>query len=659
MKQFTFFFILVTNLIFLATAQKNNYHFPRLQMDAFNKKAYQKICSRDTSLLHANEKPDLISGCLQLMKLHNVLHLSSKYRSLKMKNIMSRDTLIITDTLIISGSYTHSGPIIILNGGLLHFINAHATILGDVYVWGTNSRLYADSSYLYIPQQYFYQRSLIVIDGGIVHYHQTTLDHSGLSNNLVAENNSYIEMTDVQNIGFTTNGVFGKAQISINGTNEAGEYIITDSVRLSFKHSKTILLWHQFPDKAVISFSFPHGDTVQSFEFNNTLSGVHGVEYSINIDTCTNVMWSMMPSTGSDVSISNSKIRSIGLWFKGSDTITVIGLVNNSHYTSFTAGLSDRHLQLNNCDVQTWSLYPMDRAHIDLSGCIVGEIGTEQHSTLTGLNFNCDGSGGYMWATDTSFVMAGFCSAVNAVRSQGNGIVLFAYSSLIGGYPSALNNSIIMVIQSNVLQEPVPYDNACAWFAFIEKPFDTFIDTTTAITGSAWINKTANSQLMNFKSYRLYYQMNGATIWNDIPTDSLHEKHNEILGIWDTHGLLAGQYNIKLVLLDNFGNPAEAIKAVNLMPKVLAGMNEHTSQLIHCFPNPVTDRLYIEFNEKLSKHVSIKLFSQLGIEIYSCNEIDKIKNDCFFIDTKFLKAGIYFLNVYSDINFYNELIVIK
>jgi len=656
MKRSNLFILIFTFIACTASAQNNNFHFPKKQIDAFNKSAYQKICARENILPNSGGNI-ASSGFMQLMKFKQALHLSTKYFSLKGKSTTSNDTLIVTDTLLITGTYSHNGPVIIINGGFLHFKNASATILGDIYVWGANSRLYADSSTLYIPQQYFYQRSLVVIDGGIVHYHNTTLDHSGLSHNLLAGKNSYIEMVNVQNNGFTTNSVNSNAQISINGTNEAGEYVTMDSARLNFKNANTILLWHQFPDTSVINFSFPKGDTVSSYKFNKTLPGVHGVEYSIVADTCTNVMWGMMPVTGSNVTISNSKIRSIGLWFTGSDTIAVNGLVNNSHYTTFTAGLSDRNLQLDNCDVQTWSIYPMNKSHVDLSGCIVGEVGTEQHSSFTGLNFTCDGSGGYMWATDTTVVMAGYCSDVNAVRSQGNGIVLFAYSSLMGGYPSALNNSVIMVIQSNVQQEPVPLDNACAWYAMIEQPFNAYTDSIAAITGSAWIVKTASSSLMDFQSYRLYYQQNGATSWSNILTDSLHARHNDTLGIWNTSGFSAGQYNIKLVLRDNWGNTAEAIKGVNLMPKILAGIEEDVTQSMNCFPNPATDKLNIVFNVKQGRSVSVKLFNELGKEIYSDNGI--ANSNSFSIDTRRIPAGIYLLNVSCDGNLYNKVVAIK
>jgi hypothetical protein len=572
--------------------------------------------------------------------------------------ILAHDTLIVTDTVLITGTYSHNGPILILNGGFLHFSHSTATILGDIYVFGSNSKLYADSSYLYIPQQYFYQRSLLAIEGGVIHYSNSTIDHSGLSHNVFIGSNSILELTNVHNNGFTTNGTASNAQFIINGTNQAGEYVITDSAQLSFRDANTVLLWHQFPDTAVVNFTFPKGDTLNTYSFNKTLVGVKGVEYSISLDTCTNVMWGLMPSTGSNVTINNSTIRSIGLWFTGSDTVAVNGLVDNSTYTTFAASLSDRHLQLNNCSVQTWSIYPMQKTHVNLSGCIVGEIGTENTSSLNGTNFTCDGSDGYMWCTDTSLVFAGNCSATCDVRGEGTGMMVFAYSSQMNGVPMAVQKSVIMVIQCNVQQEPAYLDNSCAWYALIQEPFSAYVDSVATVTGSAWIMKTATSTWMNFHSYELYFQPSGATSWTQIVTDSLIAKHDETLGIWNTSGLVAGQYVLELVMHDSWGNTVAAMKGVNLMPKVLVGINEQKEASMNCFPNPVTDKLNIVFNEIPVRSASVKLFNELGNEVCFAYDIDAASGNNFSIDTRAFPAGVYLLNVSCNGNIYNKKVVV-
>jgi hypothetical protein len=626
-----------------AAGQTAGFHFPQREINQFNEQQLQRITSGESIDVPSANQTSGPSGVGQLLQYKASLVLPSKYATLKGKSMKVNDTLFIVDTMTVTGNWSQNGPIIIVNHGLLHFQNANATILGNIFLMGTHPMLMADSSVLYIPQQYFYQRSLVITGGGRVHYHNTIVDHSGLSHNLVVTDSALLELKNVTNIGFTTNGVYGKAAIKVNGINQAGEYIMEDFGHLDFKNATTVLLWHQFPAASSINFSFPANGTVYNYHFNNTLPGVSGINYLVSADSCYDVMWGMMPVTGSDVTISNSVIRSIGLWFLGSDTVAVNGLVNNSTYTSFTAPLSDRHLQLNNCSVQTWSLYPMDQTVVNMTGCIVGEIGTMNTSRLNGTGFLCDGSGGYLWAADNTFVLAGNASASGYVRSQVSGILLLAYSSEVNGYPSSLNNSIIMVIQSTVPQEPVPLDNSAAWFAYLDQPFDTYTDMDVAVTGSAWIHKTPSSLLMDFHSYRLYYQKNGTSTWTEIPTDSLNEKSHENLAIWHTYGLSPGQYVLKLTLRDSWGNTADAMKGVNMMTGYVAleetGNEDFKWEL---YPDPATDMLFMN----LSGHdCLISIYNVTGKILMEKKGDEIFKNGLVSLDVSKLKDGMYFLNL--------------
>jgi len=659
MKKFLILFNILLIISQNLLSQQHNFKFPTEEIKKFNDYAYKKVCARETDLLQTKKNDNFTSGFLQLNKIYESLVLPEKYLSLEDKNITVYDTLFVADTLIVTGNWLHDGPIIIVNDGLLQFQHANATILGDIYLMGAHPKLIADSSTLYIPQQYFYQRSLIITGGGSVQYHNTTVDHSGLSHNLAATDSAYLELDNVTNIGFTTNGLYGHPVFNIKDVNVAGEYVISGDAALTFKNSKTILLWHQFPTASTINFSFPANDTVYNYHFNNTISGISGINYNIEVDSCTDVMWGMMPVTGSDVTISNSTIRAIGLWFLGADTVTVNGLVNNSTYSNFTAPLSDRNLQLNNCHVQTWSLYPMEQTYIDMTGCIVGEIGCMGSSDFSGSSFFCDGSGGYLWAGDTSLIIAGFSTTSGYVRSQVNGILLYAYSSILNGYPSALGNSVIMVIQSNVPQEPKVFDGGAAWYALIDQPFDAYTDQLVPVTGSAWIDKTPSSYLMDFRNYRLYYQISGASTWTEIPTDSLNEKRDETLGVWNTTGLAPGQYILKLVLLDNWGNNAEAIKGVNLFPSIVGITANKSLDSFIIFPNPAKDKISIVAPVDC-KGLSIKITGIAG-QLICEKKVDFLKaKEPYLLDIKDIPGGCYGIKLTTeDSGFCKILTILK
>jgi hypothetical protein len=562
----------------------------------------------------------------------------------KKVTVFRSDTLFLADTLEVSGPWTLNGAIVIYSSGYLHLHRADATILGDIFLLD-NAKFQVDSSTLYIPQAYFYQRAILATGGSNIIFSNTDIDHSGLSHNIILFDSARLEYYDVTNHGFTTSGIYGKASVYIDGTNEAGEFVILNEANLEFHNAGTVLPWHQFPDSSIINFSFPDGDTLEEYEFNPTLAGVSGVDYTISIHNCTEVMWGMMPATGSDVTISDSDIRAIGLWFLGSDSLEVTGLVNNSSYEDFTAPLNDRNLRLTGCEVTTWSLYPMEEVDISLSACILGEIGTMGRSTLNGTLYFCDGSGGYVWSNDTTFLVTGFSFTNGYVRSQGNSILLYGYSSLNNGYPSALGNSVIMTIQCALMEEPRYYDKSVAWNALITGPADAYPGESVAITGSVWIDKSPESSLMDFGKYQLFYQAEEEEVWIQIPADSLNEKRNETLGLWETGGLAPGQYILRLVLHDDLGNAVEALKAVNLLYPTAIDENNATDLLTVKLPlNPKAESIFIaNINGKLLLHHPLEnaLKEQVSLSI------------------KDLPAGVYLVTVEFKDNSRKSMIFTK
>jgi len=556
------------------------------------------------------------------------------------------DTLIVgytaNDTLRIMGNWTHVGPIIVLNTGVLIFKHANATIVGDIYIVG-HAKAFSDSSTLYFPQQYWYQRSILVVQDGYLNFSNTTFNYGGFPHGFSAMDSAKVFLTNITNNDYTTTGMNGHASITINKNNLTGEFIIMDYVNLHLKNATNALLWHQFPDTAVVNYSFPNGTTVNSYHFNKTTAGIKGIEYNVQVDTSHSVNWAMMPVNGSNIHISNSAIRSIGLWFMGTDSCTVSGLVDNSNYSSFTAPLSDRNLQFTNTSVQTWSLYPMQKSVVNLSGSIVGEIGTEGKSKLTGTNYSLDGSGGYCWTSDTSSMVNVSATIASNVRSEKNSIQLFAYSTESSGAPTAIGKSVLIVVQSTIPQDPIPYEGSCVWLANIAQPTTSYVDSMVAVTGSAWIDKTPISTWMDFGKHHMWYKKAADTIWTHINNFVTAEVRNNVLCTWNTHGLAAGAYNLRLVLYDNWGDSVEAVKAVTLLPAILLSANDNTlgEMNVNVYPNPSNSQFTVS---GLRFPVQLQVYNIVGEKIYSTTVDSKQET----VNLSSQPNGIYFLQIKSS-----------
>lgn len=606
-----------------ASAQQTNHnHVAPLQEkinDALNE-AYENSVSRpcdiQSSELISNQWPGSPFSVLQQMEhLKNGERISSNQES----SILQIDTLFIGDiphdTLVINGNYTHNGPVFIFNDGVLILHHAILTNVGDVFVFG-HGTLLADSSSLFFPQQYFYQRSLVAVQNSYVRMETCSLSYGGFSHNLLVADSASFELNDIIFNDWTTAGLFGHPTITIHGVNLGGEYILSGNATVTMDHVNTLLLWNHFPDTAVINYSFPPGAGVNNFTFNNSVAGIAGIGYRLNVDSCTNVMWGLMPVNGSDVTVSNSTIRSIGAWFQHGDSVGVSGLVDNSNYTNFTAPLSDRNLHLINSSVQTWSLYVFDSSMINISSSILGEVGCQGSSRAISSQFFLDGSGGYFWDTDTSFIVASSVSVTSHVRSERNGVFVFGYSSLTGGIASAIGNSVMIVVQSALPQDPVAYDGSVAWLANIAQPSTALVDVTIPVSGSAWIDQGPLGSFMDFGSYSLYYQQQGTVMWSPLVIDSASEIRNNTLAMWTTVGLPAGNYLLRLVLKDNLGDSVEAIKGVTLLPSILpVNENSNGSFKIKLDPDLFSNEATFEINLKEPETIIIAIVDLFGNQV--------------------------------------------
>ncbi|HCB61844.1 MAG TPA: hypothetical protein DHV29_10300 [Bacteroidales bacterium] len=569
------------------------------------------------------------------------------------KNIIMGDTLYITDDTLITGNWSFNGTLIAVDTGKILIQNATVLLAGDMIVFGNDARIDILNSTVNMPQQYFYQRSMIAAGSGIMNIENSTLNFNGLSHNMSIADNGSVIMNNVTTTGFRTCGLSGTGSININGINQAGEFVITGSSNVVIKNAETVLLWHQFPAGSIITHSFPDGDTLLSYDFNNTTPGVSGIDYNIEIDSCTDVMWGLMPEPNTNVAISNSTLRTIGLWFTGSDSLNVSGLVNQTTYANQLMNISDRSLTLQACSVRTWSIYTFDTVKVNVQSCIVGEIGTFGYSQLMTNTTMIDGSGGYFFAGDHSICLGGYTTCSSAVRSQQNGIMLYINSNVLYGALEALGESVLIVAQSTIPQDPAYRDQGCAWFVNIDGPYETYYGQNYSVNGSAWIDKDPSSLLMDFGSYQLFYSTDMGITWIAAGPEQVMEKRHEWLGYINTALFPSeGNYLIKATLKDNQTTPVaiDAIVALNVLPAYLSVSEQESN--IRIYPNPATDVIYIDLLE--NSKCDIKLFSMDGKVVFDQRNIS---GDETHIDVSDLCPGLYLVEIAGKNIYRNKILV--
>ena len=93
------------------------------------------------------------------------------------------------------------------------------------------------------------------------------------------------------------------------------------------------------------------------------------------------------------------------------------------------------------------------------------------------------------------------------------------------------------------------------------------------------------------------------------------------------------------------GNHAGGLAFFNSSNVYTVGLSQiDNSILASVYPNPVTDKLYININSSTIENLTITLVDVLGKEIYKTKSFNKTLT----IDVSFYASGIYFLSIKNE-----------
>jgi len=205
------------------------------------------------------------------------------------------------------------------------------------------------------------------------------------------------------------------------------------------------------------------------------------------------------------------------------------------------------------------------------------------------------------------------------------------------------------MVQSTAPQPPIPYDGSVVWDANIGGPSTAFADSFVHISGSAWIDRGPTCvNPMDFGSYALFYQPTGASAWTAITSTAITtEVHESELIVWNTHGLAAGNYNLLLVLKDNFGDSVNAQTAITLLPGVLsvADVSKNNTSLT-IYPNPATlnTTISISLTRQANVHISLNDMAGRVLKTVFDNSLTAGNHSVVF-HTDDLSDGVYLIKM--------------
>ena len=631
--------LLLLLLPFFSQAQNliNGYAFPQQQVNEAMQKAWvqQNQVPPDNGTYNVtNAAPH--SGIYHLLQTQEPAE-----KALQLSNLRSGGAILYIgatphDTLVVTGAWQNNGPVAVVNDGVLIFNNADATISGSLIVVGNGQVLAANSSFLF-PQQYFYQWGLEGDGHGLLQMRHCTLDFNNMATPWSMADSSTFKF---QNVHFTSSastiGLNAHSSFIVDTANLLGEIVATDTCLLSLKNVDTVIVWHKIQRGAGLNWTFPNGYLLPHYAIGPDSTGVNNLQYTIELDNIKQVHWALMPENLTTVNISNSTIRSVAVIYRGTETGTAQGLVNNSSYVSSPTFFSDRTFQLSNCSVKTWAVYPTDTTYVDITSCILGEVGTGGHGHTSCSSMFCDGTGGYFWTNGFGFQSASGCSFSCSVRAEQGSTMIVGFGSIAASTGFAIDSGLLFLIQTPTISPPIAYDGSDIWVGMLT-PESVDSGYIQPLTGSAYILRGPTSHLMSFASYYIAYQLQGDTTWTI--TDSVHttpvtQSQGTLLN-WNTTGIATGHYNMQLIIKDNYGDSVTVPSGLNVVigtPTDIVNIREHD---LRVFPNPASDKIYIE---GLKEQTELAIYSVTGAKILAVpasNDKD--------IDVSNLPTGLYFV----------------
>ena len=272
-----------------------------------------------------------------------------------------------------------------------------------------------------------------------------------------------------------------------------------------------------------------------------------------------------------------------------------------------------------------------------------------------------DGSGGYHWTSDTSNIFASNATVESYVRSEKSGLFIFSYGTIGGsGLAEAIDNALLIVVQSTLPADPIAINGGCAWLDNINQPGNVFADSIAPINGSAWIHLGPTSKWMHFKHWQLFYESVDSSKWIPVTGIDTIPVSNGLLANWSTHGLTSGVYDLDLRITDTWGNSVDAIRQVTLLPLIL-GINElSTISNIVIYPNPANQSATISYTAIKSERVQIELTDISGRQHFINKYSETIPGkNTIQLNTSDLAAGTYLCRIIANGNSIQQLVIVS
>jgi hypothetical protein len=323
------------------------------------------------------------------------------------------------------------GDVLVVSGGSLMVTGVPEPgfqLSGNLIVMDEGSAEFRDSV-VQVLSMYHGQYALLAMGQGTI-----LIDHcdyrvpNGVQHALIAHEGATVEVRD-SDFRFNQLVAVGEGTLIASRLNGSFECIVQEDARMELSDiprdpdAGALWVWPTFMPGSQAVYSPPMPGFIPSYSFPPM--GASGIGNSFQITRCEVLLWPMLVHEGTDLTLQDIPEEN---WI-------VVGLFNGQTYVQETLGLPDRTVRLHNASIDTWNLYPQERAKVTVQNSVIGELLAFGRSSVEVISTTVDGSGGFFGVSERAVLEAKDSTVTCDVQVTGDGSAVLR-NCLVLPYPA-------------------------------------------------------------------------------------------------------------------------------------------------------------------------------------------------------------------------------
>ncbi len=322
------------------------------------------------------------------------------------------DIYVIGDgTLQVNGVLNLTGFLYVINTGIFIVDGGEFHIKGNdthIYVGDDGTMMFCNNALFHYVQSYYQQHVLYCTGSARVELQNSSVNCDGCAEAIQLHENASYKAVSTTYADWKTWYLHDQTSLVLENIDYGGDIVFYDNPTMRFVNSAIIMPWIYFSEQAVVDYEFPTPanpwDPI-TITLDNSVSGISGIPWNMEIINCTYVFWGINPYPGSDVTIRNTELKMLLFRFTGNNVLTMDSIMRNgSHYNDLTIPVPDRNLRLVNTSVDWWKVDIIESCELHADSLIFSEMVLKESAVGYISNSTCEGQTIHLGAKDNTFL---------------------------------------------------------------------------------------------------------------------------------------------------------------------------------------------------------------------------------------------------------------